>query len=67
MIHVNNGKLDIAWREGMTVADLLRDCHFTSPKIVVRVNGVAIDPLAYETHALRDGDEVQVWHLIGGG
>ncbi len=66
-IRVNNGKFDLEWREGMTVADLLRACHFTSPKIVVRVNGVTVQTPAYEMHALHDGDEVQVLHLIGGG
>jgi len=66
-IRVNNGRSEIVWREGMTVTDLLDACHFTSPKIVVRVNGTPILPSAHATHVLRDGDEVQVLHLIGGG
>ena len=67
MIRVNNGKFDTEWQEGMTVADLLSICRFTSPKIAVLVNRLLVRPPDYNIHALRDGDDVQVLHLVSGG
>ena len=55
------------WREGMTVADLLREKSFTFPMKVISVNKVLVLKPNYPTHVLADGDDVQVVHLTGGG
>jgi thiamine biosynthesis protein ThiS len=66
MLRVND-KLEIAWREGMTVRDLLRVCHFTFPLINVTVNGRLVRKDEYDHFELPDGADVRVIHLISGG
>jgi thiamine biosynthesis protein ThiS len=66
MIRVND-KWDVAWRDGMTVRDLLTACSFTHHAIVVSVNGMVVPPADYTTQPVADGDHVRVVHVIGGG
>ncbi len=66
MIRVND-KWEVPWRAEMTVQDLLVACEFTYQHIVVTVNGTLVPPGEYVTHAVADGDEVRVVHVIGGG
>jgi thiamine biosynthesis protein ThiS len=66
MIRVND-KWDIAWRDGMTVRDLLAACGFTHHAIVVSVNGTVVPPADYTSQPVADGDQVRVVHVIGGG
>jgi sulfur carrier protein len=66
MIRVND-KWDIAWRDGMTVRDLLTACKFTHHAIVVSVSGKVVPPADYATRLVTDGDQVRVVHVIGGG
>ena len=66
MIRVND-KLDVEWQEGMNVALVLEACRFTSPKIAVFVDGELVRRDLYETYPVKDGAEVKVLHLIGGG
>lgn len=66
MIRVND-KWDVAWREGMTVDEILEACDFTHEHIVVSVNNALVPPDAYSTRTVADGDQVRVVHVIGGG
>jgi thiamine biosynthesis protein ThiS len=66
MIRVND-KWDVAWREGMTIQDLLTACNFTHHPIVVSANGVVVPPAEYATQHVADEDQVRVVHVIGGG
>jgi thiamine biosynthesis protein ThiS len=66
MIRVN-GRDEIEWQKGMTVALLLQVCLFTSPKIAVFVNGKLVPRELYESYGIEDGATVKVLHLIGGG
>jgi sulfur carrier protein len=66
MIRVND-KWDIPWREGMTMGDVLKACDFTHHYVVVTINGMVVPPEQHASHALADGDQVQVIHIIGGG
>jgi thiamine biosynthesis protein ThiS len=66
MIRVND-RLEIEWRPGMTIKDLLAICNFTFPLINVTVDGDLIARDAYETFTLEDETEVRVIHLITGG
>jgi len=54
-------------REGLTVEDLLREKTFTFPLKVVFVNKRLVKKDQLSSTALRDGDVVEVVHLIGGG
>lgn len=66
MIRVND-KLDVEWREGLTVQSTLEACGFTHRQVVVSVNGVLIPPGEYETTAVSDEATVRVVHIVGGG
>jgi thiamine biosynthesis protein ThiS len=66
MIEVND-RIEVVWREGMTVARLLEACRYTAPKIAVFVEGELVRREAYESYLIEDGAKVKVLHLIGGG
>jgi len=66
MIRVND-KLEIEWKPGMTVRDLLVACQFTFPLINVMVNGRLVPKEEYDSFQLDDGADVRVIHLITGG
>ncbi len=56
-----------AWREGLTVEALLKEKTFTFPLKVVVVNKRIVKRDEQASMLLRDGDVVEVVHLIGGG
>lgn len=66
MIRVN-GKHELAWREGMTVSDLLERMGYTYHAIIVRVNGELVRRASYDTYTIPDGADVKAIHLIAGG
>jgi sulfur carrier protein len=66
MIRVND-KWDVPWKEGISIADVLKACQFTHHQVVVSVQGRLVPPDEYDTQAVSDGDEVKVVHIIGGG
>lgn len=53
--------------EVMCVSELLRLKSFTFKMLVIKINGILVKKADYETAVIRDGDEVQVLHLISGG
>ena len=55
------------WREGLTVTDLLREKSYVFPMKVIYVNKQLIDKKDLASTVLKDGDVVDVVHLIGGG
>ena len=56
-----------AWREGLTVQDVITENSFTWPKLVVKVNGQVIWPEEYGKTLLKEDDDLEVIHLLGGG
>lgn len=66
MIRVND-RLEIDWRPGMTVRDLLQACNYTFPLINVTVNGMLVKKELYDSFEIEDGADVKVIHLITGG
>ena len=66
MIKVN-GKHEVAWREGMTVSDLLERMDYTYHQIIVKVNGELVRRGSYDTTTVPDGADVKAIHLIAGG
>jgi len=56
-----------AWREGLTVEDLLREKAWSFPLRVILVNQQVVKREQIPTTVLHDGDVVEVIHLIGGG
>ena len=65
MIMVNGDGME--WREGMTVADILKARNYIFRMIVVQVNGDLIKRGTYDKAAVPDGADVQVIHMISGG
>jgi thiamine biosynthesis protein ThiS len=66
MIRVNS-KWDIAWEQGITVQDVLKACGFTHQQLVVSIDGKLVPPAEYASQPVREGAEVRVVHVIGGG
>ncbi len=66
MIRVND-KHDVAWREGMTVSDLLERMDYTYHRIIVKVGGELVRQGAFDTYTIPDGADVKAIHLIAGG
>lgn len=54
-------------KESLTISELLEYKKFTFKMLVVKVNGKPIKKEDYATTYLKDGDNVQVIHLISGG
>jgi thiamine biosynthesis protein ThiS len=65
LITVNTEKSP--WQEGMTVRALLDQKVFTFRHIIVRVNGEYVPEEKYDSHPIKDGDDVMVLHLMAGG
>ena len=58
---------EFCWREGMTVADLLREVGDPYPYAVVCVNDAVISGPDFEKAAVPRGSEVHLIPLIAGG
>jgi len=65
LIEVNENK--IAWRENMSVSELLKICKYSFPLIIVKVNGELVAKSEYDTFLIADGSNVSVIHLMSGG
>ena len=51
----------------LCLSDLIRKKHWTFPLIIARINGRLVERSDYGTAFVRDGDEVELYHLISGG
>lgn len=52
---------------GLTVADLLHEEGLAQRRVAVEVNGAIVPRGQHASHALRDGDRVEIVHALGGG
>jgi thiamine biosynthesis protein ThiS len=55
------------WREGMTVADLLKELNDPYPYAVVRIDGRVISMPHFEKTVIPDGAEIFLIPMIAGG
>ncbi len=51
----------------LTVSDILARKHWSFPLVIVKVNGEVVERSAYAEHVVKDGDEVEAYHLVSGG
>lgn len=65
-ILLNNNAEEITG-DRISVTELLKFKNFTFKMLIVKINGSLIKKIEYETTVIRDGDEVNVLHLISGG
>ena len=54
-------------QERLTVRQLLQERNFTFKMLVIKINGVLVGKGDYDTAEVKEGDDVQVLHLISGG
>jgi thiamine biosynthesis protein ThiS len=64
-IQVNGEARD--WRNGVTVADLLRDLDVRTERVAVELNLEILDRAMFTQRLLQDGDRVEILGFIGGG
>jgi sulfur carrier protein len=65
VVTVNGQPLD--YRDGMSVADVLKARNYIFRMLAVSVNGQFVPRKAYATTIVPDGADVQVIHMISGG
>jgi sulfur carrier protein len=65
MIRVNGKKFP--WREGMTVADLLKDLSDSHHYVVVRINEKHVSRPFFEKTLIPDDSDVFLIPMIAGG
>ncbi|KYO69174.1 sulfur carrier protein ThiS [Thermovenabulum gondwanense] len=65
MIWVN--KEEMEFEEGMTVEDVLKKKKYTYRLITVIINGEVIPRDSYSVHKIKDGDKIDVIHIMSGG
>lgn len=58
---------NLAWHEGMTVADLLRELNDSYPYALVRIDGRAVTGHEFDKAPVPDNAEVFLVHLVAGG
>ncbi len=61
-----NGRT-VEWRKDLSISELLRDCNYSFPLIIVKVDGEHIEKHAYPVYIVRDGSNIEVIHLMSGG
>ncbi|MCX7023133.1 MAG: sulfur carrier protein ThiS [Spirochaetes bacterium] len=62
-----NGESESYPEDGMTVSDLLRKKRYSFPLIIIRIDGVLVARARYDDTAVRDGNSVDLYHLVSGG
>jgi len=65
MIKVNGN--NFAWREGMTVSDLLKDLNDSYSYAVVRINDKQISKPNFKSTLIPDNSEVFLVPMVVGG
>jgi len=64
-IQVNGQTVEVP--EGTTVKALLAQLGLAGRRVAVAVNGEVIPSGEYAEQVLREGDEVEIVHAVGGG
>ncbi|MDP6380618.1 MAG: sulfur carrier protein ThiS [Phycisphaerae bacterium] len=64
---VINGK-DVELRDGLTVAELLKEHKVRMPDMVsVELNGTILERDSFASTVVKDGDQVEFIYFMGGG
>ena len=58
---------ELAWREGMTVKDVLDALGYAFPLVLVRVNGELVKKSQWMEFTVPDGASVDVRPVVAGG
>ena len=66
-IILNNTPEEIINKTSLTVKELLVYKNFTFPMLVIKINETLVKKDDYNNATIKDGDIVNVIHLISGG
>ncbi len=66
LIKLNN-RMETLPGDAMSVKMILKHMKFTFPRIIVKLNDKLIKKPFYEETIVKDGDTLNVIHLISGG
>ena len=66
LILVVNGQTHTT-KTGSTVTDLLEDFHIAPSRVVVQLDGVIVSRETFAQTLLREGSQLEVVTLVGGG
>jgi len=64
-ITVNGALRDVP--EGLTVRGLVEHLQLTEGPVAVEVNRTIVPRARHAEHTVRQGDEVEIVHFVGGG
>ncbi len=62
-----NGETERHDEETLTVRRLLEKKRYSFPLIIIRVNGALVDRADYDSAPIRDGNDIDLYHLVSGG
>ncbi|MCB2208023.1 MAG: sulfur carrier protein ThiS [Bacteroidetes bacterium] len=62
-----NNRSESFEQDVLTISEILRLKNFTFKMMVVKINGKLIKKDRYTEAEVRDGDDVQIIHMISGG
>lgn len=51
----------------LSISEIMRRRRYSFPNVITRLNGDLVTRDARETTMVRDGDDLEVYHLISGG
>jgi len=65
MITVNGKQIECI--EPLTITGLLKKMNYIFPLVIVKINNKNIAPDAFLKTAVKDGDVIEVIHMMSGG
>ena len=65
-ITLNNNREEFS-EQSLTINQLLQRKNFTFKMLIIKINGILVKKQDYDSALVKDGDNVEVLHLISGG
>jgi thiamine biosynthesis protein ThiS len=65
-LSVNGNNIEQAG-DSATVQEVLAAMHYSFPLVIIKVNDILIAREAYAKSRVKDGDVIDVFHLVSGG
>ncbi|NPD46796.1 MULTISPECIES: sulfur carrier protein ThiS [unclassified Lentimicrobium] len=62
-----NNKPESFEQDSLSVSEVLKVKRFTFKLLVIKINGKLIRKPEYESSFVKDGDDLQIIHMISGG
>ena len=64
-IQLNGKKISI--KSNFSIQDLLKKYKLENKKVAIEHNGIIIPKISFKKKFLKDNDQVEIVHFIGGG